>query len=79
MLPPSDDDMQMVLAPRAAGPDARRQDLGRFLDELPVQVDGVGGRRGRRVVLAEYVGRGLRVVLPCLGLVRLAFGREAVC
>lgn len=79
MVAPPHNHMQMVLpALGAQRADPRLENLLGLVDELPVQVERV--RRGAvgGVVLAEYVGRGLRVVLLCEGLVALAFFGEGV-
>lgn len=52
--------------------DAALEDILRLLDELAVQVDGVIGDAGRRVVLPEDVLAGLAVVLVHLSGVPLA-------
>lgn len=68
----ADDDVQVRLAARLRVADARLEDVLGLLDELPVQVDRVGGDLVRRVVGAEDVLGRLLVVLLHLGRVGLA-------
>jgi len=46
----------MVLPPGLSVADAGFEDVGGFFDKLAVQVDGVRGGGGGRVVLEEDVG-----------------------
>lgn len=73
MLPLPHDDVKVTLAPGLCVADARLQDRLCLVDELAVQVDGVGGDAVDAVVLAEDVGGGLGVVGGGGGLVAFAF------
>ena len=68
--------VQMRLARRTRVADPLLEDIFGFLDELPVQVDGVGGDAVQRVVLPEYVLGGLFVVLVHESAVAFAFFGE---
>jgi len=72
----ADDDVQVGLAAGLGVADAGLEYVLGLLDELAVQVDGVGGDAVRLVVLAEdELGR-LPVVVVLLALVPLALVRE---
>lgn len=78
VIPLPDNHMQMVLPRLLRVPDPLLEDILRLLDELPVQVDRVGGDAPRGVVLPEDVLGGLFVVLGHRRAVLLAFFREGV-
>jgi len=77
VIPLSHDDVQMCLILGFCGADSRFEDGDCFVDELAVQVDGVGGDVvGRGVVGGEDVVGGLFVVGGGGGLVGFSGGGE---
>lgn len=78
MVPLAHNHMQVCLARGLRVSDALLDDIFGLLDELTVQVDGVGGDAVERVVLAEDVLGGLVVVGVHHGAVALAFFGEGV-